>query len=401
MIIFQINTVAYGSTGQTSKDLAYALEKNGHECFIAYGQGTSDYKKSYKIGTRIENHIHNVYSRILGKQGYKTSVGTRKLVRHIKRTKPDLIHLRNLHGNYINLKILFEFLASADIPVVWTLHDCWSFTGKCSHYTEIGCYKWQTLCHHCPQVKKYPPSLLMDRSELMFEDKKKWFTSIKNLTIVPVSHWLAAETRKSFFSGFPIVPVYNWIDQEIFKHYEPGIRRKFGLADNQFVILGASAGWSHKGSKLADFKKLSGLLQDNMQIILVGGRKKLESLPANMSHITYITEQKEIAELYSMADVYVHMSVEDTFGKIIAETMSCGTPAIVYNSTACPELIRPGCGYVVEKRNIAEIYNSICQVKANGKGFYTENCIRNVRSHFEINQNISKIIELYQNILSK
>jgi putative colanic acid biosynthesis glycosyltransferase len=399
MIIIQINTVTHGSTGQTCKDLADALEKNGHDCFIAYGQGISDFKNSYKIGTKMENHFHNAYSRILGKQGYYSSTGTKQLIRYIQQKKPDLIHLHNLHGNYINLKILFDFLSDADIPVVWTLHDCWAFTGKCTHYTAIRCYKWQSHCHHCPQVQKYPSSMFFDRSEVMFENKKKWFMSIKNLTLIPVSNWLAEETRKSFFSCYPIFPIYNWIDQEIFKPTENNIRRKLGITDNKFLILGASAGWTKQSGKLTDFKKLSGLISDDMQIVLVGGKNKLESLPNNITHIPYLSKQNEMAEIFSMADVYVHMSVEDTFGKLIAEAMSCGTPTIVFNSTSCPELIGSGCGYVVEKRNMHEIYEGICRIKSNGKKSYTKHCISNVRTNYEISLNISQTIELYKSIL--
>ena len=159
MKVLQINTVVdFGSTGRTVSELAYSINLNGDECYCAYGQKKSSLKNSFKIGTRLENHLHNIGSRIFGKQGYFTVWGTKSLIRYIETIQPDVIHLRNLHGNYLNLKILFNYLSKANVPVVWTLHDCWAFTGKCAHYTNVECYKWQTHCFDCPQVKKYPLS---------------------------------------------------------------------------------------------------------------------------------------------------------------------------------------------------------------------------------------------------
>lgn len=399
MIVLLINTVIYGSTGQICKDIAHALEKNGEEGYIAFGQGSSDFKKSYKIGTKIENHLHNAFSRMFGNQGYYSYIGTKKLIKYIQQIKPNVIHLHNLHGNYLNLKLLFQFLSNANIPVVWTLHDCWAFTGKCAHYSEIGCYKWQTHCSHCPQLKKYPPSMFFDRSEVMFEDKKKWFTSIKNLTLIPVSNWLANETRRSFLSQYPIVPIYNWIDQAIYKPTVSNIRKKLRLAENHFVILGVSAGWPKQSTKLADFIKLADKISNDMQIILVGGKKQIESLPHNIQHLPYVNNQTEMAEIYSMADVYVHMSVEDTFGKVIAEALSCGTPAIVYNSTACPELIGEGCGFVVPIRDIEGVFNTIRTIKANSKLEYTTQCKSYSNDHFNIEKIIASTIQLYNKVL--
>jgi len=401
MKVLLINSVCgYSSTGGICIDLAEALQMQGHECFIAYGQLTTEYVNSYKIGSVPENHMHNLCSRITGKQGYFTKNGTRKLIDYIATINPDVIHLHNLHGNYLNLELLFNYLALANKPVVWTLHDCWAFTGKCAHYTDIGCYKWQTQCNHCPQLKKYPPSIILDRSSVMFEDKKRWFNSVKNMTITPVSNWLAGEVNQSFLAKYPIVPIYNWIDQTIFKPTTLNIRKKLGIDENKFMILGVSAGWSANDYKLKEFIRLSQLIAEDMQIVLVGGKNKLESLPDNIIHIPYVSNKTELAAIYTTAGVYVHLSVEDTFGKVIAEAMSCGTPAIVYNSTACPEIIGEGCGYVVEKGDLDGIVRNICTIMANSKVSYTAQCIGHVKDNFDINQNTDKTIELYKSILN-
>lgn len=402
MKILLINTVCgHGSTGRICTDIADALQKQDDECFIAYGQLITDFQNSFKIGSVLENHFHNVCSRITGRQGYFTVKGTKKLIKYIEAVDPDVIHLHNLHGNYLNLEILFNYLAYADKPVIWTLHDCWAFTGKCAHYTDIGCYKWETHCHHCPQVKKYPPSLYFDRSMEMFAEKKKWFTSVRDMTIVTVSKWLANEAKRSFLAQYPIIQIYNWVDHSVFKPLSGNKKSNFGFAEDKFVILAVSACWSKNDTKLNDLISLSRIIPNNMQIVMVGQMKKKYKFPVNITHIPYVQDLSIMAEIYSMADVYVHLSVEDTFGKVIAEAMSCGTPAIVYNLTASPELIGKGCGFVVEKRNIDAIYIAIQQIESDGKQKYSATCRQHVQQNFDYIENTGKTIQLYKSLIDK
>lgn len=402
MRILQINTLCgYGSTGRNATELAQALINQGDSCHIAYGQGATTYKDNFKIGTRIENHLHNACSRLFGKQGYYTTTGTNNLIQYIEKIQPDVIHLGNLHGNYLNLEILFGYLSKANKPVVWTLHDCWAYTGKCAHYTEIGCYKWQTHCNHCPQVTKYPPSLFFDHSEQMYADKKKWFTSVRNMTIVPVSHWLAGEVKQSFLGTYPIVPIYNWIDQQVFTPTISNVREQHGIHQDSFIILGVSAGWGKDDGKLQDFIKLSHMLPDEMQIVLVGRAKEPGCIPKNIVHIPYIHGASELAKIYSMADVYLHCSTEDTFGKVIAEALACGTPAVVYNSTACPEVVGEECGFVVEKRNIEQAIKTIANMKLTGKQALSPTCVKFVSEHFNYRKNTDEYITLYHKVLGQ
>ena len=399
MKVLMINSVSgYGSTGSICVDIATVLEKQGHECYIAYGQGNSTYEKNFKIGTLLENHLHNIGSRITGKQGYFTKKGTRKLNEFIKNYNPDVIHLHNLHGNYLNLELFFTFLVQFKKPVVWTLHDCWTFTGKCAHYSDVSCYKWQTKCHHCPQVKKYPPSLFFDQSELMFNDKKNLFNSIKNLTVIPVSNWLADEVKESFLKNHIIKPVYNWVNHEVFIATDTAdeMRSKYGIPNNKFIVLGVSAGWNISSTKLQDFIELSKVISDEMQIVLVGKTNNQDDIPSSIIHIPYVHGTEELAKIYSMANVYVHLSTEDTFGKVIAEAMSCGTPVIVYNATACPEIVGEGCGYIVEKRDLKKILESLDKIKKNGKISYSEKCRNYVTENFDFERNIHKTIDIYK-----
>jgi putative colanic acid biosynthesis glycosyltransferase len=401
MKVLMINSVSgFGSTGSICVDIAEKLELQGHECYIAYGQVSRGYSKGFKIGTKLENHLHNLGSRIVGKQGYFTKSGTKKLVAFIEDYDPDVIHLHNLHGNYLNLEILFAYLLQVQKPVVWTLHDCWAFTGKCAHYTDVQCFKWQTHCNNCPQVQKYPPSLLLDRSSDMFDDKKEWFTSIKNMTIIPVSNWLAREVSKSFLNEFPSIPIYNWVDHEVFKPMLPtDFHTKYQVSPEKFTVLVVSAGWHKTDVKYQDTLLLASLLPIEIQLIMIGRVDEPQLLPHTIKHIDYLHGNSELAKAYSFADVYVHLSTEDTFGKVIAEALSCGTPAIVYDATACPEIIDTNSGYVVEKRNIEQVLEAIYKIKENTKLYYSVNCRDRVIEKFDINSNINKTIAVYKSTI--
>lgn len=402
MKVLMINSVSgYGSTGSICVDIAMELERQGHECYIAYGQVSTGYHHEFKIGTRLENHLHNLGSRILGKQGYFTKCGTEKLVEFIKKYNPDVIHLHNLHGNYLNLKTLFEYLIEVQKPVVWTLHDCWAFTGKCAHYTDINCERWKTQCYQCPQLEKYPPSIFFDKSQEMYVDKKKWFTSLNNLTVVPVSYWLAEQAKESFLNKATIQTIYNWVDHSAFKEdLDQEFVEKYNLDGTKFTIVLVSAGWHASDNKWQDALKLSNMIHDDMQLLMIGNVSSPELLPKNIKHIPYLNGKDELTKAYSFADVYVHLSTEDTFGKVIAEALSCGTPAIVYNSTACPEIVDENCGFVVEKRNINQVLENIVKIKNIGKNEFSASCRKRVIQNFDINTNINQTIDVYNTALA-
>lgn len=401
MKVVMINSVSgYGSTGSICVDIAIELERHGHECFIAFGQVSRGYHNEFKIGTKLENHLHNVGSRLLGKQGYFTKRGTKKLVDFLRSYNPDVIHLHNLHGNYLKLEILFKYLIEVQKPVVWTLHDCWAFTGKCAHYTDVQCFKWQTHCDNCPQVQKYPPSVLLDRSSVMFDDKKEWFTSLKNMTIIPVSNWLAREVSTSFLNKYPLIPIYNWVNHEIFKPMiATDFHKKYEVSAEKFTVLLVSAGWHETDVKYQDAIALAAVLPDDMQIIMIGKVVKPEYLPKNIKHIDYLNGPAELANAYSFADVYVHLSTEDTFGKVIAEALSCGTPAVVYDVTACPEIIDTHCGYVVAKRDVQQVREAILKIKENSKSHYAAHCRNRVVKNFDYTTNIQQTIGIYNSIV--
>lgn len=397
MKVLMVNSVCgVGSTGTICTDIAHALSQRGHECYIAYGQGKTTYTQSYKIGTKLGTNFHNLGSRLLGNQGYYSKEATKKFINYIKDLNPDVIHLHNLHGNYINLNLLFDFLSNFAGTVLWTLHDCWAFTGKCAHYTDVQCFKWQTQCEQCPQLSTYPPSIYFDRSKMMFLDKKKRMNSLDNITIHTVSGWLLNEAKKSFLKEKRIEMVYNWVDTKTFKpHYDIDYIKSLNIPTDKFTVLLVSASWDPGTVKFEDMLILAKSLGSDMQIVLVGSCDDKKRIPDNCRCIDYLGSKDQLAQLYSFSNVYVHLSTEDSFGKVIAEAMSCGTPAVVYDSTACAEIVGQNCGYVVEKRNIPMVLEAVNKIKAHSKEKYSNHCRSYVLENFEMGNNINKIIELY------
>lgn len=399
MKVLQINAVsAISSTGRTCSELSDYLNNNGHEGYVAYSAGIP-YHKGYKIGSSFDAKMHGLYSRVFGTQAYFSKNATRKLLTYISDLKPDVVHLRNLHSNYINIKLLLNYLAANDIPTVITLHDCWFYTGKCTHYTVDNCYKWQTGCGGCPRLKQDNPSWFFDRTPIMLQDKKDWLQQIPRLAVVGVSDWITDEARKSFLSSAKVLTrIYNWIDLDVFKPVDGStVRQKLGITD-KYVILGIASGWSNRKG-LDKFIELSNIIPPEMIIVLVGGLSSKINFPDNIIHIPETHNAAELAEYYSMADVYVHLSLEETFGKTIAEALSCGTPAIVLNSTACPEIIDDSCGVVVNEDSVKALLHAVEVISEKGKNYYTPNAIQRVHKLFNSENNLADLYRIYQKMM--
>lgn len=398
--ILQINAVSgIRSTGRTCVEIADYLNENGHEGYVAYSDGIP-YRLGYKIGTPIEIKIHGLLSRALGTQAYFSKNGTRKLIKYIKELQPDVVHLRNLHGNYINIKMLLTFLAQKDIPTVLTLHDCWFFTGKCCNYSVDNCFKWHTECSNCPRIHKDNPSWLFDRTKTMYKNKKEWFGKIPRLAVVGVSDWVTSEAQKSFLASAKILTrIYNWVDMDVFEPVNTdGLRHSLGL-ENKFIILGVASDWNNaKG--LDKFIEIADAISIDMAIVLIGNIKGTQELPQNIIHLKETHDINELAAYYSMADVFLNLSLEETFGKVAAEALACGTPVICLRSTANPELVPDGCGYVIDEYSSQSILNSIDAVHAKGKSEYSSSCVSFANNNFEKDANIIKYLDLYQECLN-
>ena len=402
MKLLQISIeVNSGSVGRIAEQIGLEVLKVGGESFITYARNNQPSKsKTIKIGNKFDIYLHGIRTRIFDDHCYGSAKATEKLIKQIQELNPDIILMHHIHGYFLNMKILFEYLSKLNIPIVWIFHDCWSFTGHCAYFDAIGCEKWKTGCYSCPQKKSYPASYVFDRSKKNYQEKKKLFNSVKNLTIVPVSNWLGDIVKESFLSSNNIKVIYNGIDINIFKpstnNKEP--REKFGLKD-EFILLGVASPWSERKG-LKDFIKLSELIDTNIKIILVGlDQNQINDLPNNIIGIQRTENVNQLADLYSMADLFINFSVEETFGLTTAESLSCGTPALVYNATACPEVVSEDTGFIVEKGDLDSVVKVINEVREKGKEFYSEKCRERAVSYFNKDDRFMDYIQLYQSLI--
>ena len=376
-----------GSTGSICEDLADELIKRGHRCSIYYGNGDSENPYAQRITSAWCVKWHALFSRVSGLQGYSSLFATYRLIGKIRREGFDIVHLHNLHGNYIHVPVLLNYLKKNRIPTVLTLHDCWFFTGKCTHYTECSCYKWKESCGNCPQLKKDIPSFFFDKTMRMLRDKRKAYQGFDLLGVIAVSDWIRNEAEQSILKDARMATIYNWVDLEKFypRHDKGG---------GQFTVLGVSAKWTSDMPKYKDFIKLSKRLPQDCEIVLIGKMDPDIVLPDNVRSVPYVQDQNELASYYSKADVYVHLSREDSFGKVIVEAMACGTPVIVYNSTACPELVGQDCGFVAESGDVDMICDWILTIRQIGSANYREACIERAKN-FEKRSLVEQTCEFY------
>lgn len=400
MKILIINAI-YGSrsSGRSIADIRQELTNNGHDVYIAIPNYISQ-PNFYQIGNDLDHKVHAIASRLFGLQSYFSKKETEKLIEYIEEVKPDIIHMQVIHGNYLNFSIIMEYVTKKKIPIVFVLDDCWYFTGKCCHYTSSKCEKWKTECHDCPRKREDNPSWFFDFSRKMYNDKKKLFSELERYAVVAVSDWLKNEASYSYLGNATILTrIYNAVDIERFRYRKESAELKelLGLKDKT-IVLGVATSWrEHNGlSKGLDlFIQLAELLPDSYEIVLIGQMDKSIMLPNNIMKINFVDGIEELAKYYSMADVFVQMSSEETFGKVTAEALACGTPAIVFNSTANPELIGENCGYVVENRCVQQVYDSILKIERNGKEYYSKACRKFAVQNFESKTNAKQYLELY------
>lgn len=368
MKIVMINAVCEsGSTGAICKELVDSFSKNGNKCVIYYGNRSSNYAFAQKIANKFEVRINSLLARFTGLQGYFAYWATFRCIQHLKKFSPDIVHIHNVHGNYINVPILLSYLKQHHIRTVITLHDCWFYTGKCTHYTEVSCYKWKRECGNCPQLKADIPSILFDCTRKMLKDKERMYINFPELSVIAVSNWICNQAKQSIMKHLKIETIYNWVDLDVF--YPRQIKSK-----KKFIILGVSAKWTKDSPKYQDFLKLSKLIGADEEIWLVGEHEE-KCLPDNIVSIPYVEGKEKMAEIYNLADVYVHLAREDSFGKVIIEALACGTPAVAYNTTAYPEIISKGAGFIAEVGNLEQVYENISMIKYKGKVAYSEACV--------------------------
>ena len=337
MKIVQINSVPNGSTGNIMMNIHRELLNQGHESYVVWGRGrNAENDHEIYMNDKFGVYLHVLYSRLTGKHGFASKRATRKLLKKLDDIKPDIIHLHNIHGYYINIEVLFNYLKKKNIKVIWTLHDCWSFTGQCPHFERINCEKWKNGCNKCSLTKTYPKSII-DNSKWNYNKKKELFTGL-NLKIITPSNWLAKLVKLSFLKNYEVKVINNGIDTNIFKPTPSNFREKYDIQDKT-IILGVSSVWT-EAKGYYDFIELSKMLDDSFKIVLVGlNEKQLKEIPNNIIGLTRTSGQKELAEIYTAADVFFNPTYEDTYPTVNIEAIACGTPVVTYNTGGSPEFL--------------------------------------------------------------
>lgn len=398
MKILQINSVSgYGSTGRIVDEIGQKIREVGGESYIAYGRKTGREKAdAIRIGSEWSCRMHGLLTRMLDRHGLGSGWATQQLIHTIRRLQPDVIHLHNLHGYYLNIEILFNYLSTSAIPIVWTLHDCWAITGHCTHFAFCGCQRWQTGCYDCPQRKDYPASLWVDRSVKNYNLKKKLFTTVPRMTIVPVSDWLGDIVKQSFLENYPVKVIHNGIDLDIFKPVVGKIREKYGI-DDRFMILGVANDWD-KRKGWNDFLELSRKIDPKKYILVLVGltSQQMQELPQEVVAVERTANTHELAEFYSAADVFVNLTWEDTYPTTNLEAIACGTPVVTYRTGGSVEAVTEETGYVIEQGDLSSLLVILEKLKVKGREFYRNPCRLQALRFYGKSECYEKYIELYK-----
>lgn len=401
MRIVQINGGAKGSTGKIMMGIAEVARAQGHEVMCASPITTTNRDAGedcgyYRIGTFNSRRVNVALARITGFNGCFAWLETYKLLKKIDEFKPDIIHLHNLHDSYINLSMLFLYIKKHNVPTVWTLHDCWAFTGQCPHFTIVKCDKWKAGCHNCPQYKEYPASLY-DNTKKMWQLKKKWFTGVKNMTIVTPSEWLAGLARESYLKQYPIEVINNGIDLNVFKPTHSNFREQYGIPGDKYIVLGVSFAWGYRKG-LDCFVEMAEKLGEQYQIVLVGTDDEIDkNLPHNIISIHRTQNQKELAEVYSAADVFVMPTREENYPTVNMEAIACGTPVVTFDTGGSPEMLDDKTGIIVEVNDIEATKKAIKDI-CEKKRCNDEEYIVAYSKNFDMKKRFAEYIELYANV---
>lgn len=405
MNVIQINTTLNtGSTGRITEEIGQALMAAGHTSYIAHGRpGGASQSHTIKIGSSLDQKMHGLQTRIFDTHAFGSASATRKLLQEIERINPDIIHLHNLHGYFLHVGILFNYLKEKKKSVVWTLHDCWAFTGHCCYFDFVKCDKWKSHCYSCPLKNKYPESYFLDNSFKNFDTKKSCFTGVQNLTLVTPSRWLSRLLKDSFLNEYPVAVIHNGVDLALFKPDEDGqlaLREKLKVG-NSPVILGSASVWDRRKG-LKDFIALSEKISADDKIVLLGLNKhQQKDLPGNIIAIERTESVAEMRHLYNLATVFINPTWVDNFPTTNIESLACGTPVITYNTGGSVEAIDSHTGWIVEKGNINGLVNAVEEAKQEGKHHFKNICRERALQLFDNKKRFAEYVSLYESVVEK
>lgn len=400
MRVFQLNTFCgVKSTGRIATEIAKLVQKDGGECRIGYGvPGISADSEpfAYRTGSPVERKLHGAMRKLLDAEGYGSGLGTRQLIGEMRAFSPDLIHLHNLHGCYLNLSMLFDELARMNKPVVWTLHDCWPFTGHCAYFDYIGCDRWQSQCHDCPQKASYPTCIGLSRARQNFEQKKRLFTQLQNLTFVAPCQWMTQPLSRSFLSCYPVRVISNGVNLAVFKPVDSDLRMRYGIGEKKIVLSVASEWDERKGLRyLLEARQKAG---DEYCFVVIGlSEQQVADLPDGMIGLTHTANAHELAEWYTAADCLANPTMEDNMPMVNLEALACGTPVAVFETGGCPEAVGE-CGRVIPQGDadaLCEAIRQLCQMKPALRPL----CLERVKD-FDSKKTFQSYLELYKELCS-
>lgn len=399
--LLQINTtVNSGSTGRIAEEIGKLVMQQGHESYIAFGRGhRPSALKTIRIGNPWDFHLHALKTRLFDLHGFGSTKATRDFIEKVEKINTDIIHLHNIHGYYLNVEVLFNYLKQANKPAVWTFHDCWPFTGHCSHFDYVNCYKWETECFECPNKKGYPASWFIDNSKNNYRRKKELFTGLPNLTIVTPSKWLENHIKRSFLKEYPVKTIYNGVDLEVFRPVKKEETFEKHKLENEIYIIGVANVWSQRKG-LDDFISLHKSLSGEIKIVLVGLKEsQIKKLPEGIIGIQRTESVFDLAELYGGASVFVNPTYVDNFPTTNIEALACGTPVVTYNTGGSPEAVDEHTGLVVEKGDIKGLAEAIHSIIEKGKEHYTPLCRARAERYFNKDERFMDYLRLYESLI--
>lgn len=394
--LLQINVTAnWGSTGKIAEQIGLCAMKHGWESYIAYGRWCNPSNSHLiKVGNKLDMYMHYAEQRIRDNEGLCSRGATKRLIKIISEIRPDVVQLHNIHDHYLNYRLLFEYLNKTEIKVVWTLHDCWAFTGHCFHFVTKNCDKWKNGCFECPLKNEYPKTFL-DRSKEHWLLKKELFVGCKNLTIVPVSDWLANFVKESFLKEKRIHVIKNGVDLNIFK---PSTSLNISKSNSKFKILAVSSVWNPDKGELDIYKLREILAEDKFEITMVGlSADQYKQLPRGIIGIQRTQNLQELVKLYSDADVLINPTYADTFPTVNLESLACGTPVITYRTGGSPEAIDEKTGVVIEQGDVNGLVEAIYRMKE--KTLSSADCRKRAEECFDKDKCFEKYVELYEKLI--
>lgn len=401
--LLQINPVLRmsTSTGRIMQEIGDLAMRHGWESYVAYSRGRDGVptctSRLLPVGGWGSVAWHGLMTRLLDRHGLASAGATRQLLKRVDSLQPDVVHLHNLHGYFLHYPLLFRYLATHRMPVVWTVHDCWLYTGHCYHYSSAECMGWQTGCGHCPQRELFPASWLVDRSHRNYIDKERAFTSIprERMVLVTPSAWMAREVRRSFLGAYDTRVIPNGIDTDAFRPCRDDEWLASHGLTGKHILLGVASVWS-RAKGLDDFMRLATLLRPDERIVLVGlDGHAARHLPAGVVPLARTANVQQLAALYSMATALVNPTWQDNYPTVNLEAMACGTPVVTYRTGGSPEAVTPRTGMVVAQGDVEGLMRSVRLVERRGKEAYAAPCRQHALAHFRKEDRYMDYLRLY------